>query len=161
MQNNSLHFQKQRNYSSADSRLIWQGAAPCGPFQRLTCARQPFSMLYIRQADLSDPLYMCPAAHSVCVSTFVCVYLSVCKSPKRLLNAGTQKVAKCTKNREKINRRSRDHFWRIRCIITGGINYKRNCMSLKMNENCFVSLFSLQKCLSKYTGKEETISRIF
>ena len=34
-------------------------------------------------------------------------------------------------------------------------------MSLKMNENCFVLLFSLQKCLQKYTGKEKTISRIF
>ena len=33
-------------------------------------------------------------------------------------------------------------------------------MNLKMNENCFVSLFSLQKCLPIHTGKEKTIRQL-
>ena len=39
--------------SSADSRFIWQGAEPCGPFRRLICALRPFSPLYMRPAALS------------------------------------------------------------------------------------------------------------
>ena len=57
---------------------------------------------------------------SVCVSASVCV--SVCKSPQRLLNAGTQKVGKGTKKREKTHRGARDHFRRIRFIISREIN---------------------------------------
>ena len=75
----------QNNITSADSRHIWQGAAPCGPFRRLTCALRPFSTHYMR-----------PAALSVHISVSICV--SVSKSPKRLLNAST----KCTKNRKKF-----------------------------------------------------------
>ena len=52
----------------------------------------------------------------------VCVCLSVCKSSQRLLNAGTQKVEKGTKKREKIYRGARDHFRRIRFIISRVIN---------------------------------------
>ena len=33
--------------NSADSRLIWQGAVPCGPFRSLICALQLFSTLYM------------------------------------------------------------------------------------------------------------------
>ena len=88
--------------------------APCGPFRCFICARRPFLFASL-----------CP---SVCVS----------KLPKRLLNTGT----KSTKNHEKIHRRLRDHFRRIRFIITIGINLKCNYMSLKMNENCFILLFS-------------------
>ena len=62
---------------SADFRLIWQGAAPCGLFQRLRCALRPFSTLYMCPTALSDTLYMCLAAHSVCVSTSICVCVSV------------------------------------------------------------------------------------
>ena len=90
---------------SADSRLIWQGAAPCDPFRRLICVLWPFSMLYKR-----------PAALSICISESVCV--SASKSLKRLLNAGT----KSTKNHEKIHRRLRDHFQRTLFIITERIN---------------------------------------
>ena len=72
--------------------------APCDPFWHFICAWWPFLFLSV-----------CP---SVC-----CVY----KSPKRLLNAGTLKVAKCTKNCEKIHR-SCDHFRRNRFIITGRMN---------------------------------------
>ena len=39
---------------SADSRLIWQGAAPCGPFRSLVCALWPFSASYMRPAALFD-----------------------------------------------------------------------------------------------------------
>ena len=52
----------------------------------------------------------------------VCVCLSICKSPQGLLNAGTQKVRKGTKKREKILRGARDHFRRIRFIISKIIN---------------------------------------
>ena len=56
--------------------------------------------------------------------------VSVCLSVSRLkglslgwycLNAGTQKVGKGTKKREKIHRGARDHFRRTRFIIFGGI----------------------------------------
>ena len=57
---------------------------------------------------------------SVRVSVPMCV--SVCKSPQRLLNAGTQKVGKGTKKRQKIHRGARDHFRRIRFIISRVIN---------------------------------------
>ena len=60
---------------------------------------------------------------SVRVSVSVCVCMwSVCKSPQRLLNAGMQRVEKGTKKREKIHRRARDHFRRIRFIISREIN---------------------------------------
>ena len=58
----------------------------------------------------------------VSVSVCVCVCLSVCKSPQRLLNEGTQKVEKGTRKREKIHRGARDHFRRIRFIISRVIN---------------------------------------
>ena len=41
-----------------DSRLIWQGAAPCGPFRRFICALQSFWTLYMCPAAFSDPLYI-------------------------------------------------------------------------------------------------------
>ena len=47
--------------------------------------------------------------------------VSVCTSPQRLLNAGTQKVEKGTKKREKIHGGARDHR-RIRFIISREIN---------------------------------------
>ena len=90
---------------SADSRLIWQGAVPCGPFRHLICTLRPFTKLYMH-----------PLALSVHFSASVCV--SVSKSPKRLLDAST----KSTKNSEKIHRRLCDHFRRIQFKITGGIN---------------------------------------
>ena len=46
----------------ADFRLIWQGAAPCGPFRHFICALQPFLTFHMRPVALSDPLYMHPAA---------------------------------------------------------------------------------------------------
>ena len=58
----------------------------------------------------------------LCVHVCVCVCASICKSPQRLLNAGTQKVGKGTKKREKIHRGARDHFRRIRFIISRVIN---------------------------------------
>ena len=119
-------------YASADSRLIWQGAAPlqpflvpymrpvalfralyvpCGSFRRFICARRPFPTLFI-----------CTRWHFLFASLRPSVRVCVCKSPKRFLNARTQKFSKCTKNREKIHRRSHDYFRRIRFIITGGMN---------------------------------------
>ena len=85
---------------SADCRLFWQGAAPCGPFLHLICALRLFLTLYMR-----------PVALSVRIAGSVCV--SVSKLPKRLLNVGT----KSAKNREKNHRRLRDHFRRIQFII--------------------------------------------
>ena len=120
------------NYS-ADSRLICQGSrsalrpflvpymrlpalfrtlyAPCGPFRRFICAQQPFPTLFICTRQPFLFVSLCPSVREC-----------ACKSPKRFLNAGTQKVLKCTKNREKIHRRSHDHFRRIRFIFTGGMN---------------------------------------
>ena len=129
---------------SADSRLLWQGAAPCGPFQRLRCELRPFSILYMCPTAFSDSLYMCPAARSVCVSTSVCVCVCLSVShlkgfwmrARRNSRSVPKIVKKLTEDQVKI-------FWRIRCIITGGTNYKRNCMSLKMNENCFVLLVKM------------------
>ena len=60
--------------TSADSRLIWQDAAPCSPFRGLICSLLPFLTLYMRAMTLS-----------VCISASLCV--SVTKSLKRLLNA--------------------------------------------------------------------------
>ena len=51
--------------NSADSRLIWQGAVPCGPFRSLICTLRLFLMLYMR-----------PAALSVRVSASVCACMS-------------------------------------------------------------------------------------
>ena len=112
--------------NSADSWLIWQGAAPCSPFRHLICVLRTFSKLY-----------MCPTALSVHISVSVC--MSGSKSPKRLLNVGMKSTKKSWKNSQKVAW----PFSKNLFIITGGINLKRNCMSLKMNENCFILLFSL------------------
>ena len=74
------HKQKFATYS-ADSRLIWKVAAPCGPFRRLTCALRPFSTFY-----------MDPAALSVRISTSVCV--SVSKSPKKAVECNYEEYQK-------------------------------------------------------------------
>ena len=57
--------------------------APCGPFPCFICTRRPFLFTSLR------PL----------ISRLI-----------RLLNAGTQKVTKSTKNHKKIHRRLHDHF---------------------------------------------------
>ena len=85
--------------------------APCGPF----------SVPYMRPATLFQPSLYAPGG-PFCSRLWVRLCTCVSKSPKRFLNAGTQKVVKCTKNHEKIHRRSRDYFRRIRFIITGGMN---------------------------------------
>ena len=76
---------------SADSKLIWQGTAPCSPFRRFVCALRPFwvlcmrpaalSTLYMHPAALSDPLHMHLATLSVgvSVSLYVCVCISLLK----------------------------------------------------------------------------------
>ena len=78
----------QREYS-ADSRLIWQGAAPCGPFRRLICALWLFSASYMCPAALFDALYAPggpfrpslyapggPFCSRLCVRLCVCVSVS-------------------------------------------------------------------------------------
>ena len=47
----------QSSKDSADSRLIWQGAAPCAPFQHLICILWPFSVPYVCPAALFNTLY--------------------------------------------------------------------------------------------------------
>ena len=118
-----ISFTMLPNNSSADSRLICQGEAPCSPFWCHIRALRPFSAPYMRPSALFDASYAPTAAllDLLYMHPF-CSRLCVCKSPERFLNAGTQKVSKCTKNREKIHRRSHDHFQRIRFIITGGMN---------------------------------------
>ena len=78
--------------------------APCGPFLCFICALRLFSMLYMRPSALSDPLFICTRWPFLFTALRPSVRVCVCKSPKRFLNARTQKFSKCTKNREKIQK---------------------------------------------------------
>ena len=86
-----ISFTMLPNNSSADSRLICQGEAPCSPFWCHIRALRPFSAPYMRPSALFDASYApsSPSRPSLyapngpfCLR--LCVHLCVCVSVSRL-----------------------------------------------------------------------------